>query len=155
MEDSRKRAGGALELNQTQHPSFCLITSRNSAGMRCLNQLNGRHIYALDHNSHLDRSLASRLHRPLWRRSNSSPARNCRCHPDHSTASGQTRPLNESPSRIAPGVGQPNAPPFTGVPLKRELLKSKELIRVLRSANSPNRNYTARQVARRSTARLR
>jgi len=36
---------------------------------------------------------------------------------------------------------------FTDVPLTQGLLKSKEPIRVLRWANSPNRNYTARRVA--------
>ena len=59
-----------------------------------------------------------------------------------------------TPSRIAVGAGQPNAPPFTGVPLTRELLKSKESIRVLRWANSPSPSYRATLAKRRSAARL-
>src|SRR4029077_4889075 len=51
--------------------------------------------------------------------------------------------------------GQPNPPPFTGVPLKRELLKSEESIRVLRSANNPSPSYRARPVARLSREGLR
>src|SRR5206468_4989473 len=43
---------------------------------------------------------------------------------------------------------------FTDVPLTQGLLKSKESIRVLRWANSPNRNYTARRVALRPAEEL-
>ena len=44
---------------------------------------------------------------------------------------------------------------FTDVPLKRELSKSKESIRVLRSANNPSPSYRARPVARLSREGLR
>ena len=49
-----------------------------------------------------------------------------------------------------------NAPNlFTGFPSRRELLKSKESIQVLRSANSPSPSYRARSVVRLSRGGLR
>src|SRR5262249_39966852 len=60
---------------------------------------------------------------------------------------------NALPNCCRGGVS-PNAPPFTGVPSRRELLKSKESIRVLRSANSPSPSYRARPAAPRLTAEL-
>ena len=59
-----------------------------------------------------------------------------------------------TPSQIAAGGGSAERAPFTGVLLERELLKSKESIRDLRSASIPSPSYKARPAKHRPAARL-
>jgi hypothetical protein len=67
----------------------------------------------------------------------------------HENARPEARTV-QYPLRARRRIEKASSRGFTDVPLKQELLKSKESIRVLRSANSPNRNCTARRVAPRS-----
>src|SRR4029453_1214302 len=66
--------------------------------------LTERNIYALDYNCNTNRALASGLYRPLWRRSDSSSARDCRHRARYSADSRQTRALSESV--FAPAVSE-------------------------------------------------
>src|SRR4030095_8046211 len=67
-----------------------------------------RNIYAVDHNCHPSRALASGLYRPLWRRSDPSSARDCRHRARYSAASRQTRALSESVFAPAVSVVHPH-----------------------------------------------
>jgi len=67
-----------------------------------------RNIYALDYNCHPSRALASGLYRPLWRRSDSSSARDCRHRTRCSAPSRQTRALSESVFAPAVSVVHPH-----------------------------------------------
>ena len=72
----------------------------------------------------------------------------------HSTASGQTRSLNERLPKLLQGRVSRTRAPFTGVPLERELLKSKESILDLRLASIPSPSYKAMPAKHRPAARL-
>jgi hypothetical protein len=70
--------------------------------------LTERNIYALDYNCNTSRALASGLYRPLWRRSDSSSARDCRRRARYSADSRQTRALSESVLAPAVSVAHPH-----------------------------------------------
>ena len=60
------------------------------------NLTEGNIYYAVDNNCNTSRALASGLYRPLWRRFDSSSARDCRHRARYSAYSRQKRALSES-----------------------------------------------------------
>jgi hypothetical protein len=144
-------------------PSLCSVDSENlkifAGYLRCVIELNGSFGFVACQAARIYENAAGKRPRDSPHVHQFSPPANVLFNADNCDACHRLQTGDGKARRSVRADGSrkrllAEACLFTDVPLKRELSKSKESIRVLHWANSPNQNYTARQVALRSAEEL-